>query len=121
METLHPLINRELSLLEFQRRVLAQAADGQIPLLERLRYLCIVSNNLDEFFEIRASGIKEEIRHQDLLFDIDGVEPRCLLAKVSKQVHDIVSEQYRLLNGEILPALKAPGFKIILPAKSCRF
>jgi polyphosphate kinase len=56
------VLNRELGLLEFQRRVLAQAEDRSVPLLERLRFLCIVSSNLDEFFEIRLSGVKERSR-----------------------------------------------------------
>ena len=107
------LINRDLSLLTFQHRVLAQAADKRLPLMERLRYLCIVSNNLDEFFEIRVSGIKEKIRHQDLLVDTEGIEPECLFWTVSQWVHEIVHEQYRLLNGEILPALKEEGIRFI--------
>ncbi|MBN8442970.1 MAG: polyphosphate kinase 1 [Dechloromonas sp.] len=102
-------INRELSLLQFQRRVLAQAEDESVPLLERLRFICIVSSNLDEFFEIRVSGIKEQIRLGSRKTGIDGIAPRELLAKVSDEVHKIISEQYALLNDRILPALEAEG------------
>lgn len=100
-------INRELSLLQFQRRVLAQAADETVPLLERLRFLCIVSSNLDEFFEIRVSGIKEQIRLGSHASGNDGIAPTELLARVSTEVHQIIAEQYSLLNDNILPALAA--------------
>lgn len=102
-------INRELSLLQFQRRVLAQAADPTVPLLERLRFLCIVSSNLDEFFEVRVSGIKEQIRLGSRKPGNDGISPRDLLEKVSDEVHEIISEQYTLLNEDILPALEQEG------------
>ena len=65
-------INRELSLLQFQRRVLAQAADPAMPLLERLRFLCIVSSNLDEFFEIRVAGLKEQVKLNSVAVTPDG-------------------------------------------------
>lgn len=102
-------LNRELSLLQFQRRVLAQAADKRVPLLERLRFLCIVSSNLDEFFEIRVSGIKEQIRLGNRGASSDGIVPTELLARVSEEVHSIIAEQYELLNDDILPALEAEG------------
>ncbi|QDF97162.1 polyphosphate kinase 1 [Azoarcus sp. DD4] len=102
-------INRELSLLEFQRRVLAQAADETVPLLERLRFLCIVSSNLDEFFEIRVSGIKEQIRLGSRQSGNDGLSPADLLAQVSTEVHKLIAQQYALLNDEILPALQGEG------------
>jgi polyphosphate kinase len=102
-------INRELSLLQFQRRVLAQAADPAVPLLERLRFLCIVSSNLDEFFEIRVSGIREQIRLGSNVASTDGTLPAELLARVSAEVHLILSEQYALLNDNILPALEREG------------
>ncbi|MDT3671607.1 MAG: polyphosphate kinase 1 [Aromatoleum sp.] len=102
-------INRELSLLQFQRRVLAQAADDTVPLLDRLRFLCIVSSNLDEFFEIRVSGIKEQIRLGGRNTGIDGLTPTQLLDRVSSEVHELIAEQYALLNDDILPALEAEG------------
>ncbi|THF66134.1 polyphosphate kinase 1 [Pseudothauera nasutitermitis] len=102
-------LNRELSLLQFQRRVLAQAADPEVPLLERLRFLCIVSSNLDEFFEIRVSGIKEQIRLGSRASGNDGLAPGELLTRVSQEVHELIAEQYALLNDDILPALESEG------------
>ncbi|MBS0510893.1 MAG: polyphosphate kinase 1 [Proteobacteria bacterium] len=106
-------INRELSLLQFQRRVLAQAADPSVPLLERLRFICIVSSNLDEFFEIRVSGIKEQIRLGDRKGGIDGIAPTELLRQLSDEVHKLISEQYALLNEDILPALEKEGVSFL--------
>ncbi len=76
-------VNRELSLLEFNRRVLEQAKDDATPLLERLRFLCISSRNLDEFFEVRASGIKQQIDLGALTTGPDGLTPHEQLARIS--------------------------------------
>ena len=65
-------LNRELGLLAFNRRVLAQAQDDHVPLLERLRFLCIVSSNLDEFFEVRMAGLKEQVQAHSLVITSDG-------------------------------------------------
>ena len=106
-------INRELALLQFQRRVLAQAADPRIPLLERLRFICIVSSNLDEFFEIRVAGIKEQMRLLSRSTDRDGLFPLELNNRVSEETHKIIAEQYSMLNDQLLPALAEQGIKFI--------
>ena len=107
--TQRPFINRELALLAFNRRVLAQAADERVPLLERLRFLCIVSSNLDEFFEIRVAGLKEQIKLGSLRADSDGLEPKEVLRRVALQAHAMIAEQYALLNDAILPTLRREG------------
>lgn len=101
------LLNRELSLLAFQRRVLAQAADESVPLLERLKFLCIVSSNLDEFFEIRIAGVKEQIRSGAGTYG--GMPALALYRTMSREVHAIVAEQYALLYETILPRLEQEG------------
>ncbi|MDP1635073.1 MAG: RNA degradosome polyphosphate kinase, partial [Gallionellaceae bacterium] len=75
-------LNRELGLLEFNRRVLAQAEDSSVPLLERLKYLCIVSSNLDEFFEIRVAGLKEQAKLGGLASGPDGLEATQILKRL---------------------------------------
>jgi polyphosphate kinase len=103
-------LNRELSLLAFNRRVLAQAADASVPLLERLRFLCIVSSNMDEFFEIRIAGLREQIRLGAALnTGADGTSARETFARVSHEAHVLIAEQYALFNDTILPALAAEG------------
>ncbi|MDP2823454.1 MAG: polyphosphate kinase 1 [Sulfuritalea sp.] len=102
-------LNRELSLLAFNRRVLAQAADSRVPLLERLRFLCIVSSNLDEFFEIRVAGLKEQIKLGSHAVGADGMAPLDVFRRVTDQAHQLIAEQYALLNDEILPALEKQG------------
>ena len=98
-------LNRELGQIEFNRRVLAQAENRDNPLLERLRFLCIVSSNLDEFFEIRVAGLKEQIKLGTPGFAPDGMAPRQVFKLVSEQAHLLVARQYQLLNEDILPGL----------------
>src|SRR5690606_8494681 len=100
-----PLLNRELGALEFNHRVLAQAADPAVPLLDRLRFLCIVSSNLDEFFEIRVAGIKEQIKFGLPTAGPDGRTPQEVFKLISVKAHELVAQQYRLLNDTILPEL----------------
>src|SRR4051812_12007960 len=89
-------LNRELQALEFNRRVLAQAEDHGVPLLERLKFLCIVSSNLDEFFEIRASGVKEQIKLGAGAAGPDGFSPMEVFREITRVAHQIVERQYRL-------------------------
>ena len=102
-------LNREQSLLQFNERVLAMAQNPTTPLLERLRYLCIVGSNLDEFFEIRVSSLKEQQRLHPTMRGPDGLTASDALALVEKSVHEIVQKLYALLNDEVLPSLRAQG------------
>lgn len=106
-------LNRELSLLAFNRRVLAQAADERVPLLERLRFLCIVSSNLDEFFEIRVAGLKEQIKLGSHATSSDGLPPQEVFRRVGLLAHPLIAEQYALWNDVILPALADEGIAFI--------
>src|SRR5688572_19633102 len=106
-------LNRELQTLEFNRRVLAQAEDKAVPLLERLRFLCIVSSNLDEFFEIRVSGLKEQIKLGAEATGPDGLTPLQVFRQVSARAQGIVEKQYRLFNEEILPALAKESIRFL--------
>jgi len=110
-------LNRELGALEFNRRVLAQAEDRQIPLLERLRYLCIVDNNLDEFFEVRVAGLKAQVAAGDATPGPDGIEPQRALRQVSAEAHTLVDRMYRLLNDELLPQLESEGIRFLRRSK----
>jgi len=108
-----PLLNRELGILAFNRRVLAQAADDSVPLLERLRFLTIVSSNLDEFFEIRVAGLKEQIKLGIDEPGPDGMLPKEILAVVTREARELVAGQYRLLNDVLLPELAAAGIRFL--------
>ena len=104
-------LNRELSQLEFNRRVLAQAEDPEVPLLERLRFLCIVSSNLDEFFEIRVAGLKAQIDIGVEVSGADGESPAAVYRQVTATAHELVEHQYALWNDGLLPQLAAEGIE----------
>jgi polyphosphate kinase len=110
----HPqfFFNRELSLLEFHARVLEEAFDARNPLLERLKFLSIFSSNLDEFFMIRVSGLKEELEDANVISP-DGMTPAEQLAKTRERILVLIKEQARCLREEILPQLKAAGLSVI--------
>ena len=100
------ILCREMSFLAFNRRVMAQAEDVNVPLLERLRFICIVSSNLDEFFEVRMASLMREARvNPNQIFD-SGLTPKETIARVSQEAHRLIDEQYRLLNDVLLPELE---------------
>ncbi|MXX30049.1 MAG: RNA degradosome polyphosphate kinase, partial [Gammaproteobacteria bacterium] len=106
-------INRELSLLEFHLRVLAQARDETLPLLERLRFLCISSSILDEFFEIRVAGLKQQAAYGVVQRGADNLSPAEQLRRIAPKARDLIDEQYRVLNEVLLPALDNQGIHFI--------
>ncbi len=108
-----PYLNREISLLQFNRRVLAQALDETVPLLERLRFLCIASSNLDEFFEIRVAGIKQMMKAGSQQRTPDGLNPGQLFAAISHEAHTLVEEQYTAFNEVVMPKLEAAGIRFL--------
>jgi len=108
-----PLLNREIGQLEFNRRVLAQTADPEVPLLERLRFLCIVSSNLDEFFEIRVAGLKAQIDDGADTPGPDGIPPSVVFREVSRQAHGMVADQYELFNQGLVPLLAKEGIRFL--------
>src|SRR2546429_6972877 len=106
------LFNRELSLIEFFRQVLEEGLEVQNPLLERLRYLTIFSNIVDEFFMVRVSGLKEEIEHGWLQPSPDGMTADEQLREIRHNLRPMIVEQMRCLKEEILPALADKGLAI---------
>ena len=106
-------VNRDLSVLAFHRRVFEMAADDSLPLLERLRFLCISSSNLDEFFEVRVALQKHRIVLGQGHPGADGLTAGDLLAQVRLRVADMVEAQYKLLNDELLPSLAAEGIRFL--------
>ena len=110
-------INRELSLLEFNRRVIEQAKDENLPLLERLRFLCIASTNLDEFFEIRVAGLKQQVKYGSTQTGPDNLSPTEVLTRVSETAHRFVEEQYSVWNDLIIPAMAKDKIRLLRRAQ----
>jgi polyphosphate kinase len=108
-------VNRELSWLEFNRRVLEEAQDPSVPLLERVKFLAIFSSNLDEFFMVRIAELKRRLRAGDLAPGPDGLSPAETLAAVSEKVHRLVAAQHRCFLEELGPMLAAEGVRLVRP------
>ncbi len=105
--------NRDLSILEFNRRVLALADDPHVPLLDQLRYLTIVSSNLDEFFEVRMAGLLQRRKFGAGPLGPDMLGPNKEIEAVAQVAHEIIAEQYRCLNQRLLPALAKEGIRLL--------
>jgi len=110
---LEPYINRELSLLAFNRRVLDQAKDPGTPLLERLRFLCISSTNLDEFFEIRVARLQQQVASGSVQAGLDNRTPQEVLKRIGEEARRIVAEQYRVLNEVLIPELDKEKIRFV--------
>ena len=106
-------LNRDLSMLEFNRRVLQMARDESIPLLERLKFLCISSSNLDEFFEIRVAGLKQMLSVSSTQAGPDGMTPGDLMAAIGGRAHALVDEQYKVFNEVLAPALEKEKIRFV--------
>ncbi|QIE24490.1 Polyphosphate kinase [Caballeronia sp. SBC1] len=109
MSLRYPLLNRELGILGFNERVLSQAADTAVPLLERLRFICITSSNLDEFFEVRMAGMQEQMRDNPGSLSPDGMSLQHVYDLVVERAHRLVHQQYVMLQSTVFPALESEG------------
>ncbi len=108
-------LNRELSWLEFNARVLAEAGSSEVPLFERLKFLGIFFSNLDEFFMVRVAGLQAQILRTITELPPDGLLPHEQLVAISSRVHSLVDSAYKLFNAEVMPAMKRAGIVIMRP------
>jgi len=111
-------LNRELSWLEFNRRVLEEAQDASVPLLERVKFLAIFSSNLDEFFMVRVAALKRRIRVGEPSTAPDGLTPAETMAAVAARVHELAEEQHRCFLEEIQPLLASEGIVLLRPKEA---
>ncbi len=107
-------VNRELSWLEFDYRVLGEAKDKTTPLFDRLKFLSITASNLDEFYMVRVASLKDMVHAGYTKPDIAGLTPTEQLEQISDRTHELVSQQYSIYNRSLLPALKANGLNVVL-------
>src|SRR5262244_1123792 len=107
------LLNRELSWIEFNSRVLDEALDPSLPLLERLKFLSIFSTNLDEFFMVRVSGLQEQNEANPMLLSPDGLSPATQLRRISERLRPLLDLQMRCLLKQVLPGLEAHDVHIV--------
>ena len=108
-------LNRELSWLEFNARVLEEATDPATPLLERLKFACIAASNLDEFFMVRVAGLKNALAEGDASPDLAGLTPAQQLQRIAERVHAMVDALYEVIHREIFPALGERGVRLMRP------
>ena len=113
----HTLVNRELSWLEFNRRVLEEAEDETVPLLERVKFLAIFGSNLDEFYMVRIAGLKRLIAAGDRSIGPDGMTPAETMLAVAARIHDLVEEQHRYFLEVLSPRLAANGIYLVRPGE----
>lgn len=107
-------VNRELSWLKFDDRVLSEARDKSLPLFERLKFTSIVSSNLDEFYMVRVASLKDQVHAGYEKTDIAGMGPKEQLKEISVQTHELVRSQYSTLNRSLLPALEKAGLHLVM-------
>lgn len=114
---LTPYLHPELSLLAFNERVLNMALSPRTPLLEQLRFLCIFSSNMDEFFEIRVSGLKARAQSSLASEGIDGLTPQMAIDQIAIKTHELVDLQYKTLNNHVMPELINHGIEFLRPER----
>ncbi|HZQ60352.1 MAG TPA: polyphosphate kinase 1 [Casimicrobiaceae bacterium] len=110
-------LNRELAQLDFNFRVLAQAQDRSVPLLERLRFMCICNSNLDEFFEVQVAILRHHVAFGDAKPGPDGLSPGELLTRIRQRALELVRMQYKLWTESLLPELEREGIRFVAPDK----
>ena len=113
----HPYLNRELSWMDFNYRVLEEAMEKENPLMERLRFLAITASNLDEFFMVRVAGVKAQVNSGYRTADASGLTPAQLLPLLTEKTRTFAEKQYSCLHRSILPALKKEGLSFLTPAE----
>lgn len=112
-----PYLNRELSWMDFNGRVLEEAFEKENPVMERLRFLGITASNLDEFFMVRVAGVKAQIHSGYKTPDISGLTPEDLILRLTRKIRTFTEQQYTALHRSILPALRKEGVRFCTPAE----